>query len=69
VGKVKWFNPAIEYGFIQPDDSDTPIFVPMSSVQAAGLSDLDVGQIVKYEIVRVPGKYVARNLQIADAEE
>ena len=62
-GRVKWFNRAAGYGFIQPEDGDQPIFVSISAVEAAGLADLETGQIVKFKIVRLPGKYVAEDLK------
>jgi CspA family cold shock protein len=62
-GRVKWFNRAAGYGFIQPEGSDQPIFVSRSAVEAAGLADLEPGQTVKFKIVLLPGKYVAEDLK------
>ncbi len=53
-GTVKWFNAVKGYGFIQPDDGSKDAFVHISSVEQAGLSSLQEGQRVSYELV--PGK-------------
>ncbi len=66
-GTVKWFNPAIRYGFIEPDDGGGEIFVHLSAVVEAGLSILTEGQKVEYEVVSKPdGKTAAGNLKLAD---
>ena len=53
-GAVKWFNPAKGYGFIQPDDGGNDAFVHITAVEPAGLSTLNEGQKVQYEVV--PGR-------------
>ena len=50
-GTVKWFNGEKGYGFIQPDEGGTDIFVHISAVQQAGLQGLKDGQRVSYELV------------------
>jgi cold shock protein len=65
-GTVKWFNPAKGYGFIQPQGgSARDVFVHISAVERAGLSTLNEGQVVEYEIVENRGKSSAENLKIA----
>jgi CspA family cold shock protein len=49
-GTVKWFNLQKGFGYIHPDDGSPNIFVPMSAVQHAGMSDLKEGQRVVFEI-------------------
>ena len=39
-GTVKWFNAQKGFGFIQPDDGRTDVFVHISAVERAGLRDL-----------------------------
>ena len=51
-GTWKWFNGQKGFGFIQPDDGGTDIFVHISAVERAGLRDLREGQKVSYEITK-----------------
>lgn len=63
-GTVKWFNGQKGYGFIQPDDGSKDVFVHISAVERAGLSGLNEGQHISYEIERgQQGKTSAANLQ------
>ena len=62
-GTVKWFNGQKGYGFIQPDDGSKDVFVHISAVERAGLSGLNEGQKVSYDIERgQQGKSSAVNL-------
>ncbi len=65
-GKVKWFNTAKGFGFIQPDDGGQDIFVHVSAVERAGLSQLDEGQSVNYDLEQDSrsGKTAAGNLEV-----
>lgn len=65
-GTVKWFNNQKGFGFIQPDDGGSDVFVHISAVERAGLSTLNEGQKVSYEIVadRRSGKSSADNLRV-----
>ncbi len=66
-GTVKWFNQAKGYGFIQPEDGSRDAFVHISAVERAGLSTLNEGQKVSYELVPGRnGKMSAENLAVAD---
>ena len=51
-GTVKWFNSTKGFGFIQPDNGAQDVFVHISAVQRAGLTGLDEGQKVSFELVR-----------------
>ena len=63
-GTVKWFNPAKGYGFIMPSDGQKDVFVHISAVERAGLSTLNEGQTVQYELARGNnGKFSAVNLR------
>jgi len=50
-GTVKWFNSQKGFGFIQPDDNSTDVFVHISAVERAGMTGLDENQKVSYEVV------------------
>jgi len=60
---VKWFNAAKGYGFIKPQDGGRDVFVHISAVERAGLSSLNEGQVVEYEVVSNRGKESADNLK------
>ena len=49
-GTVKWFNTTKGYGFIAPEDGATDVFVHISAVQNSGMTDLQEGQQVSYEL-------------------
>ena len=64
-GTVKWFNPTKGYGFIQPaGGGGKDVFVHISAVERAGLSTLNEGQQVEYELVANEGKESAENLKV-----
>lgn len=63
-GTVKWFNPTKGYGFIQPSTGERDVFVHISAVERAGLSSLNEGQVVEYELVTNRGKTSAENLKV-----
>ena len=63
-GTVKWFNPTKGYGFIQPSGGGKDVFVHISAVERAGLSTLNEGQQLDYEIVSNRGKESAENLKV-----
>jgi len=63
-GTVKWFNATKGYGFIQPDNGGRDVFVHISAVERAGLSSLNEGAKVSYEIVADRGKESAGNLRV-----
>jgi CspA family cold shock protein len=64
-GTVKWFNGQKGFGFIQPDEGGKDVFVHISAVERAGMSSLDEGQKITFDIVsdRRTGKSSADNLR------
>ena len=66
-GTVKWFNPTKGYGFIEPEDGSSDAFVHISAVERAGLSLLNEGQKVSFELQPgQDGKSSAENLAIVE---
>ena len=66
-GTVKWFNPAKGFGFIEPEDGSKDAFIHISAVERAGLSSLDEGQKVSYELQPSrDGKSSAENLSVIE---
>jgi len=66
-GIVKWFNSQKGFGFIQPANGGQDVFVHISAVERAGMSLLNEGQNVTFDIVqdRRNGKSAAENLRAA----
>lgn len=62
-GTVKWYNPAKRFGFIKPDDGSSDVFVHVSALEQAGLSMLDEGQRLQYDLAENKGKMSAVNLK------
>ena len=66
-GTVKWFNNQKGFGFIQPEDGAKDVFVHISAVERAGMSTLNEGQKVSFDVAadRRTGKSAAENLRAA----
>ena len=64
-GKVKWFDERKGFGFIQPDGGGPDVFVHISAVERSGLSGLNEGQRISFDIARERGKTNAANLKLA----
>ena len=64
-GIVKWFNNQKGFGFIQPTNGGADVFVHISALERAGMSTLNEGQNVSFDIVadRRTGKSTAENLR------
>jgi len=65
-GTVKWFNATKGYGFIAPEDGSSDVFVHISAVERAGLSGLNDGDAINYEVKvdEARGKSSAENLEL-----
>ena len=66
-GTVKWFDSRKGFGFIQPEAGGKDVFVHISAVERAGMSTLNEGQKVSFDVVadRRTGKSAAENLRAA----
>ena len=66
-GTVKWFNATKGFGFIQPEEGGSDVFVHISAAERAGLHNLTEGQRVSFEVVadRRTGKLAADKLAAA----
>src|SRR4051812_48353803 len=62
-GTVKFFNAQKGFGFIQPTNGGQDVFVHISAVERAGMSNLNEGQKLSYDVVSERGKLAASNLQ------
>ena len=60
-GTMRWSSPTKRYGFIQPQGGGKDVFVHISAVERAGLSTLNEGQQIEYEIEEDRGKTSAVN--------
>lgn len=66
-GTVKWFNATKGYGFIEPEGGSKDVFVHISAVERSGLSGLNDGQKVTFDIeAGRDGREAAVNLTTAD---
>ena len=66
-GTVKFFNATKGFGFIQPDNGGTDVFVHVSAVERAGMRSIVEGQKLSFDVVKDArtGKTAAENLQAA----
>ena len=64
-GIVKWFNNQKGFGFIQLENDSKDVFVHISAVERAGMSTLNEGQKLSFDVVadRRTGKSSAENLR------
>lgn len=62
-GKVKWFNNAKGFGFINEDGKPEDLFAHFSAIQMDGYKTLKAGQSVTFEIVQGPKGSQAINIR------
>ena len=68
-GAVKWFDKKKGFGFLTPDVGPWDIFVHVSAVRAAGLSALEDGQRLEFELTQMAdGRMSALGLRLLDPE-
>jgi len=68
IGKVKWFNDAKGYGFIETEDGKD-VFVHYSAIAMEGYKSLSEGQQVQFEIVDGAKGLQATNVLLAPPAE
>jgi cold shock protein len=62
-GKVKWFNDAKGFGFIQPDGGGADVFAHFSAIQMDGFRTLRQESRVTYDLVQGPKGDLAQNIR------
>ncbi|GBD00141.1 Cold shock protein CspC [bacterium HR17] len=65
VGRVKWFNDAKGYGFIEQEGGED-VFVHFSAIQGRGYRTLKEGQIVQFDVEQTPKGLRAANVRVVD---
>jgi CspA family cold shock protein len=68
-GKVKWFNNAKGFGFIQEDGCENDIFTHFSTIQMDGYKTLKAGQQVEFELETGPKGLHASNVILGDGQK
>jgi CspA family cold shock protein len=67
-GIVKWFNGQKGFGFIEPEDGGSDVFVHVNAVNEAGIAHLNEGDKVSYELVENRGRMAAGKLSMVGQE-
>ena len=61
-GKIKWFNPAKGYGFIENDAGGKDVFLHVSALEQAGIDTLEEGEAISFDIGDNRGRENAINI-------
>jgi CspA family cold shock protein len=64
-GRVKWFNDAKGFGFLEPEDGGADVFAHFSAIQMDGFRTLKQGARVSFDLVKGPKGDQAQNIQPA----
>ena len=63
-GKIKWFKTVKGYGFIGQDDKAKDVFLHVSGLAKIGLTDINIGQKVSFELEEKKGKISAIDIKL-----
>jgi CspA family cold shock protein len=69
IGRVKWFNDAKGFGFIEPEGGGDDVFAHFSSIQMEGFRTLKQGARVSYELIQGPKGAQAQKIQPVVAQD
>ena len=61
-GKIKWFNSAKGYGFIE-QEGNKDVFLHVSALEKSGIDTLKEGEEIEFEIGENKGKENAINIK------
>jgi len=67
LGKVKWFNDAKGFGFIEPEAGGDDVFAHFSAIQMEGFRTLKQGSQVQFDLVQGPKGQLAQNITPMEA--
>ena len=65
IGKVKWFNEAKGYGFIEPVEGGDDVFVHTTAIEGDGFRTLLEGQTVDFDVEKGPKGLQAAHVKVA----
>ena len=65
-GTVKFFNTSKGYGFIEPEDGTKDVFVHISALEKSGISQVNEGQKLSFDIASNKGKTSAANIALEE---
>ncbi len=67
IGTVKWYEPALGYGYIVPRDGTRDVFVHFTALDTCGLTALEKGQTVRFDKRADGGITRAANIFVSEA--
>ena len=67
-GRVKWFNDAKGFGFIEPEAGGGDVFAHFSCIQMEGFRTLKEGGRVAFDLIQGPKGDQAQNIRPVDLQ-